>query len=867
MTIWTPDRIPLVVAPLPGEALESWVGAYARRLRVTNKAFLTTVGLPGARLSHLALRLTADETTALQRATGVGRQVLTSMTLSPYDGLAVAILPNRRKLSRPPAWRFSGSRARYCPGCLGENAGRGPVFWRLPWAFACPTHHTLLLDFCADCHRPPHPWKARHLGPREMGACTRDSISRSHRTPCGADLSKAPTTPLPAAGLVMAAQQHITTLLISTDSTRQAALAEVKQLYALAWRVLRGLHTVADQAPEVVHTVLAECGGTLPQLTSEDVGHDAHNAAIGTALARLALHPGHADHEPLFEWILEADRSLLQSPRNSIGTRAGRWTWSGPELVERVLAKLDPEATLHARLRYGSAAPRPRWPDLTAEAITRRAAMTPAMLWPGWTMRLLPRSKAARNLRAGPFRRGCSTFLLLPGGPPQLNFERVGPLLGNRDINADRDSIERRFYLDRDLSPLASTLAQLARALDEHGSPIDYARRRATFTSATVTLDLDAYARLCAQQGWNTGQHHRLVLMRGYLLMLLTGEIPPRPEGASYRYAWDFSEFRFRAPLTLRSFLRQQAETNLAHHNITEPVTWEPPATWVTNVQWPGISPAGIVKDEFRELLTAANTVHEAAEAGSVTVEHVRLYCDLTEIGTTTPSNVIGKHLSTHMAKKVKIREGVLAPDQLRDLYENQRLEITHIAHRASCRPDTVRKLLHHDGIPLRPRPRRVPDRPDITREWLHHEYVERERDMVSLACERGTTKYHLTKMAKAWGIPIHPPGGHCYNAVGHLDLDRPLSADMRKVVTTNYALARLRAITQICGHHSFAAAARAKGNWTDSALRQRVTGLEKTVGFQIIDRSTSPLAPTERGHEFLREAHEILRAVDDANS
>ncbi|MCQ8830322.1 hypothetical protein [Streptomyces malaysiensis] len=662
---------------------------------------------------------------------------------------------------------------------------------------------------------------------------------------------------------MLAAQRYITTLLNGEPAARPTALAEVKQRYALAWRILRGLHTIADRAPEVLHTVVTECGGELPQLTSEDVGHDAHNAAIGTALARIALHPGHADHEALFEWILEADRSLLKTSKNNIGAMADRWTWSGPELVGRVLAKLDPQATLHARLRYASASPRPRWPDLHADAITRRATMIPAMLWPGWTMRLLPRPKDNKDPRAGTFRRGCSSFLLLPGGPPQLNFERVGPLLGNHEINTDRDSIERRLYLDHDLTPLASTLAQLARALDQHGSPIDYARRRAPFTSTTVTLDLDRYARLCAQQGWNPGQRHRVLLMRAYLLMLLTGEVRPPPEGASYRFAWHCSEFRFHAPRALRSFLRQQAEDNLTHHKIIEPVTWEPPQAWVAGVRWPGLSPTDVVTAEFRDLLAMAGTVHEAADALGLATEHVRLYCDLTETGAATPSHVIGKHLSTRTVRKAKIREGVLAPDQLRDLYVNQKLELTHIANLASCRPGTVRRLLRQEGIPLRPRPRRIPDRPGITREWLHNEYIERQRDIANLARERGVTHYHLTKMAKAWGIPIRPSGGHCYSAVGHLDLRHPLSEDMRKVVMTAQAIDRLRAVTQVPGHASFAAAARRNSTGSDHAFRQRVIRIEKTVGFQIIDRAAKPLAPTERGREFLREAHEILHTAD----
>ncbi|MEU2874172.1 hypothetical protein ABZ769_34090 [Streptomyces olivoreticuli] len=320
--------------------------------------------------------------------------------------------------------------------------------------------------------------------------------------------------------------------------------------------------------------------------------------------------------------------------------------------------------------------------------------------------------------------------------------------------------------------------------------------------------------------------------MRWFVLMLLTGESHPRPADAAKRFAWHCTEFRFRVPAALRSFLHQQAEAHLARHEISEPVTWEPPESWVTDVPWPGITPADISPEDFRDLLSTAGSVHEAAGMLNLTAEHIRLYCDLAGISTTAPSNVIGKHLSKRTVKTVKIRRGVLALDNLRDLHEKQKLELTHIANLASSSPETIRRLLRQDGVPLRPRPGRLPHRPDITREWLHHEYIERQRDIANLARERGVTHYHLTKMAKAWAIPIRPAGGNCYNAVGHLNLRRPLSEDMRKVVMTSQALKRLRAITQAPGHPSFAAAARSDGTWTDLALRQRVISIEKAVGF-----------------------------------
>jgi hypothetical protein len=487
VSIWTPDRLPVAVAPLPGEALDSWIGAYARRLRTTTNDLVTHLGLGGTRLNQMALRLHEHEAASLEQMTGVDRQMLTAMTLASYDGLAIAIHPARRALlARFPAGRFGGASARYCPACLERDEGRGPVTWRLPWSFACPLHQVLLADFCPACRRPPRMWHARRLGPRAGGACTRDNPPTSgRRGGCGADLTLVPPVPLPAGGLVLAAHQHLAALTASPPGRRPAALTALRQVYATAWRALRGLRAIPGQAPPVVQAVLDEVRAGLPGPAGADVGSDALSAAIGATLACAALDRTRPGHEALFEWILKADRSLLKDWRYTpgIGSVARRWAWCGPDMVSMVLRGLDGDANLHARLRYSSATLRPRWPDLPAGAITRRAAMVPAMLWPGWTLRLLPapdrpglRPDDPRTGSFSSFRRGCASFLLLPGGPPQLNFERASPLLGNHSCNTDRGAVERIIYHGRDLSPLAAVLTELAFALDEHGSPIDYAR-------------------------------------------------------------------------------------------------------------------------------------------------------------------------------------------------------------------------------------------------------------------------------------------------------------------------------------------------------------------------------------------------------
>jgi len=860
VSAWTADRLPITLAPLPGEALESWIGAYARRLRTTGHDLMAHLGLGGTRIIQMALRLHEHEAAILMRATGVSGQDLTAMTLEPYDGLVIATEPGRRTVMfRSPAGRFGSPRDRYCPACLALDDGRGPVTWLLPWSFACPLHRILLLDVCPACHRPPRPWNTRRLGPRAAGRCTRNTPRRAGPVrACGTDLTRAAVIPLPAGGLVLAAHEHLAALMTSPSGGRAAALATLRQVYALAGRALLGLHAVPGQAPPVVRAVLDEAGATLPLAAGVKAGADTRSTAIGAALARIALDDAHPEHDRVFGWILQADRAALagRQSKPGIGAVARRWAWSGPDMVSRVLARLDGEASLHVRLRYATATPRPRWPGLPAGAITRRAAMIPAMLWPGWTMRLLPSAPSPGAPAGGPslgsfhsFRRGCASFLLLPGGPPQLNFERASPLLGNRSDGTHRGAVERTFYAGHDLTPLASVLAQLALALDEHGSPIDYARRRALFTGpAAVTLDPDAYTRLRLQHGWSKGYLPREAVLRWYLLMLLTGE--HLAASAKKPHGHQCTGLRYHAPAPLRAFLRQQAEASLIRHGITEPVTWEPPAHWVTWSCWPGADPAAMTRDDLATLAGAAGSVRAAASALGLTCEHVRLCCELTGAGP-SPAAADG-------ATAAHARAAVLDPVRLRELYQDQHVPLAEIAAIAGCGTATIRTLLQMDGVPRRFRNRRPAPESGITRAWLEREYMVKLRSIGALARERGVTAAYLMSLARNWGLPIRHHSQ--FSGIGHLDLRVPPSPAMRAVTMRTGALDRLELITRIPGHDSIAAAARVLYDGRASALVQMLHKIETAAGFAIIDQSGRPLVPTTAGHEFISEASQILR-------
>ncbi|MGH3167080.1 MAG: TniQ family protein, partial [Trebonia sp.] len=132
--------LPLRVRPLPGECLDSWLEALARRNGISVSVLLPAFGWKAppsaARLSPAVAPGT------LRRAeTQAGRPGgrLDSAVFDPYLPLG----PVRRDGSR------------YCPQCLAASGGRWMLSWRLPWTFACTVHGTVLADDCPACGRPP----------------------------------------------------------------------------------------------------------------------------------------------------------------------------------------------------------------------------------------------------------------------------------------------------------------------------------------------------------------------------------------------------------------------------------------------------------------------------------------------------------------------------------------------------------------------------------------------------------------------------------------------------------------------------------------------------------------------------------------
>src|SRR5215467_10372110 len=120
----TPIRsFPIHLQPLPGEALDSWIEAFAHRMHAYLGDLLVGLGLApdenrtreqldGAPEWTVLLR--PNEAAGITAATGIPQPEVEAMTLAHYDGIALRLDRPNRRVSRHHLWgRATGSR--YCP--------------------------------------------------------------------------------------------------------------------------------------------------------------------------------------------------------------------------------------------------------------------------------------------------------------------------------------------------------------------------------------------------------------------------------------------------------------------------------------------------------------------------------------------------------------------------------------------------------------------------------------------------------------------------------------------------------------------------------------------------------------------------------
>ncbi|MBM4693991.1 hypothetical protein GS434_09825 [Rhodococcus hoagii] len=249
--------IPLRLPPAPGESLDSWLWAYADRLRATPSELLKALGIPGRAYRDYTVRLFPAEAEDISWAAAVDPQILHSMTLTRYDRRAIVLVDGQRRISRFELMpRVTGTR--YCHKCLKETGGRWQLSWRLSWSFVCLKHRCLLADRCPVCGAVPHSYRGigSAVPPQQ---CNARISGEPRRVRCRADLSCAKTPTLRVGSRVLAAQLWINDLIEAQEPGDAAARAILADLATVSGRIL------AQARPESVR----QCGARFAAALTE----------------------------------------------------------------------------------------------------------------------------------------------------------------------------------------------------------------------------------------------------------------------------------------------------------------------------------------------------------------------------------------------------------------------------------------------------------------------------------------------------------------------------------------------------------------------------------------------------------------------
>jgi len=660
--------IPIRLPPLPGEALDSWLETYAHLLHVTVRDIFALAGVDWDRLTSDGERqhklwlyqLDEPDLAALSTVTGVPAATLADMTLARYEGTGLAAVTAGPGLPRTPRWWRQPIGSRYCPRCLAANGGRWMLTWRIPWTFACTGCQVLLADTCPDCGRRRR--RTRTGQPRRPGRCDLTALplppprpTRGGIMPCISDPAQTAAIALPAGGRVLRAQQHIDALVITLLTARgqpgqmPAPQQYLDDIHAVARAAISALHGPTPP-PAIAVAVLDELGAQpgIPGRPGQHPGTGAltgpaHGrrrqfapvAAFGVTIADVMLHGRRGDPDPLIaDWLAgnEAGRKKTAGPANMLA----RWEQASPALQAALATPLASRLDTFCQLRYRALAGPARIPDPARAGEHARAL--PSLLWPGWALRLMP----PEGFDFLPYRSGLGVMLAVASAGAD-SYRTAQELLGLQPVHGNRfATFTARLRKHRVLEPVAAAICQLARKLDEHGTPIDYARRRRLRRFCQAQLDITGWRRqrhFLTRPGTRAHRRHpnradlpaapaQEHLARLRLIELLTGTHPcylPGPLRLPQRHGPGYAEFVLTLPEPMAGFLHQQASSLLSHAGISEPVTWEPPFGWVTGITWPGPHPDDISPADLHPLIGSGLPVRAIAARLGTTAEHIRL--------------------------------------------------------------------------------------------------------------------------------------------------------------------------------------------------------------------------------------------------
>jgi hypothetical protein len=768
--------IPVRLPPLPGEALDSWLEAYAHLLHVTVRDIFDFAGVGWDRVNGdqrngkpWLCQLNEPDLVALSAATGSPPQTLAGMTLARYQGTGLAETTAEPGRPRTPRWWRQLSGSRYCPRCLAANGGRWMLAWRIPWSFACPVCQVLLADTCPDCGRRHR--CTRTGQPRQPGRCDLTGLPlppwrppRGGTASCTSDPAGTPAVALPTGGRVLTAQQHVGTLIATLLASRgqPAETAALQQYLDDAHAVARAAISAVNGTaipPAAVAAVMEELGlrpepGAAASALARPEGGPPRQlapvTAFGVTIADIMLHGRPDDPDPVIAtWLAgnTASRRSTTSPADVLI----HWEQASPALKAALARPLAARLDTFYRLRYRAVAGPARIPD--PSRAPELAAALPSLMWPGWALRLMP---------PGDFDflryRAALAVMLAIAVTGAEDYRTAQELLGLEPFDSSRlATFTARLRQDGILEPVTAAICQLARKLDEHGAPVDYARRRQLRRFSQARLDTAAWRRqryfLTHPATWAQRRHldhadrpaapvqEQLARLR--LIELLTGNHPrhlPGPLRLPERRSQDYAGFVFTMPGQLAFCLHRQARALLSKAGISEPVTWEPPFGWADGIPWPGPDPDAISTEDLHPLIRAGLPVRAIAARLATSADHVRL--------------AAARHPAPRLPAAIpalpRAEPEPPGTEQLSDL-TSQGYGPRKIARITGCSERAIRQLLTSSGL-RQPAP---PPDGGIDPHWLREHYQDRQRSLKDIAAETGVPVEALAAAARKAGIRV----------------------------------------------------------------------------------------------------------------
>lgn len=718
-----------VLLPLPlrtpihdGESLDSWIDALARRNQISPRELLRALGIDYP--AHTVAQL-LDHTGSARL-----RHIEAAAGLPPHrlDTAVAAALAGARQL------RSRGSR--YCPACLGEGGGRWALIWRTKWAVACLHHRTLLHDRCPGCDTIPRRGLIRASRQRLLTGCEH-ILDKHTQARCRTDLATA--TLVEAAPEALDAQTWIEALLEQVhgpDGTQARGI--IADLHAVcAWLLSN------DEPSLLVAAAQISPGRTSGRDEADTSGGDPALTAVLLVRAKTILGPDDDAASRSIRHLVDISGRGKRIPPPRMNNPVW-YSATTTRFQNRYLRAVDTDLAPTERLRLKTTLPNACLPGDRAPA---RAPMIPQLIWPDWAGRLLPSEGHWADLHRGMM----SAALLIPGHPERNQSEEITEF--NARISRASISVPLRGH-----DQVIRALARIAHHLDEHGSPIDYRRRRQRIPAETIDWQTwwELACSVDAHPG-DEGTQQRLRNANRYLNQLLTGsDLADRRNVLAFAGSDDRSHhlrFTLSMSMPLRQALHDYADSVLEKFDIDEPLTWSPPAALADGLVLPGIDIAELDIDKIEQLvIVEQRRLVDVADILGVHIEHIRFALERLDRpqrtwlkGTPPAARRREQRAESQLTREFFEREHLTGQRSLRELSAETGFSITELSQYARRCGVTIRKG---------PAPTRIDPL------WLREQYLERRRNMADIAAELGTIPGVIANALERFDIPTRPATG-----------------------------------------------------------------------------------------------------------